>query len=189
MVDGFVVSNFLGNRFNYAPKWGVVGPGEVAQFDIVYGPYSSRYVGNSMGGIVNITTRDPTDREVFATVQGFAERYRQFATRDDYFGGSAEAGFGLKQKDGPFSVRMTGRYFRNDGHPMSFYGLKQTSGGKRGSYRDGPSCASLWAQSRSPRAHAMTIGVHSMAVWRGSALGLSQAGRSRIATPRAPTMR
>ncbi|WP_163589846.1 hypothetical protein, partial [Klebsiella pneumoniae] len=31
MVDGFVVSNFLGNSFNFAPKWGVVGPGEVEQ--------------------------------------------------------------------------------------------------------------------------------------------------------------
>lgn len=40
MVDGFVASNFLGNSFGFAPKWGVVGPGEVKQFDIVYGPYS-----------------------------------------------------------------------------------------------------------------------------------------------------
>lgn len=39
MVDGFVVSNFLGNSFGFAPKWGVVGPNEVKQFDIVYGPY------------------------------------------------------------------------------------------------------------------------------------------------------
>ncbi|RYG21088.1 MAG: Plug domain-containing protein, partial [Burkholderiales bacterium] len=96
MVDGFVVSNFLGNSFNFAPKWGVVGPGEVEQFDIVYGPYSSRYVGNSMGGIVNITTRDPSESEAFATVQGFAQPYSQFASQDDYYGYSAEAGFGLK---------------------------------------------------------------------------------------------
>lgn len=29
MVDGFVVSNFLGNSFGFAPKWGAVVPGEV----------------------------------------------------------------------------------------------------------------------------------------------------------------
>lgn len=128
MVDGFVVSNFLGNSFGFAPKWGVVGPGEVAQFDIVYGPYSARYAGNSMGGIVNITTRDPKETEAFVTTQGFVQPYRQFSTRDDYYGYSAEAGIGWKQKDGPFSARLTGRYFRNDGHPMSFYGLTPVSG-------------------------------------------------------------
>ncbi len=128
MVDGFVVSNFLGNSFGFAPKWGVVGPGEVRQFDIVYGPYSSRYVGNSMGGIINITTRDPTETEAFVNVQGIVQPYRQFSTKDDYYGYSAEAGVGWKQKDGPFSVRLTGRVFRNDGHPMSWYALTPVTG-------------------------------------------------------------
>lgn len=127
MVDGFVVSNFLGNSFGFSPKWGVVGPGEVQQFDIVYGPYSSRYVGNSMGGIVNITTRSPKETEAFVKVQGMVQPYKHFSTDDSYWGGSAEAGFGLKQKDGPWSVRVTARYFKNEGQPMSFYGL--TTGG------------------------------------------------------------
>ncbi len=128
MVDGFVVSNFLGNSFGFSPKWGVVGPGEVQQFDIVYGPYSSRYAGNSMGGIVNITTRDPESTEAFAKVQGMVQPYKQFGTNEDYFGGSGEAGFGWAQEDGPFSVRVTGRYFRNDGHPQSYYGLSPVTG-------------------------------------------------------------
>lgn len=128
MVDGFAVSNFLGNSFGFAPKWGIVGPGEVEQFDIVYGPYSSRYVGNSMGGIINITTRDPKEVEAFATVQGMVQPYDQFSTQDGYWGGSAEAGIGLRQKDGPWSVRLTGRFFRNTGHPMSFLGLTPVTG-------------------------------------------------------------
>jgi iron complex outermembrane recepter protein len=128
MVDGFVVSNFLGNSFGFAPKWGVVGPGEVKQFDIVYGPYSSRYVGNSIGGIINITTRDPEKTEGFATVQGFAQPYKQFSTDDTFYGYSGEAGVGFKQKDGPFSVRLTGRYFRNRSQPQSFLGLTSATG-------------------------------------------------------------
>ncbi|WP_091145048.1 TonB-dependent receptor [Novosphingobium sp. CF614] len=122
MVDGFTVSNFLGNSFGYAPKWGVVGPGEVEQFDVVYGPYSARHAGNSMGGIVSITTRSPDRTEAFVTVQGLAQPYDQFATHDTYWGYSAEAGFGARQKDGPWSIRLSGRHFRNDGQPMSFYG-------------------------------------------------------------------
>jgi iron complex outermembrane recepter protein len=128
MVDGFVVSNFLGNSFGFAPKWGVVGPGEVTQFDIVYGPYSSRYAGNSMGGIVNIMTRDPKETEAFVNVQGFTQPYKQFSTDKSYSGYSGEVGFGWKQKDGPFSIRVTGRHFRNDGQPMVWYGLTPVTG-------------------------------------------------------------
>jgi len=123
MVDGFVVSNFLGNSFSFAPKWGVVGPGEVQQFDVVYGPYSARYTGNSMGGIVNITTRNPQRTEAFGKVQVLAQGYDQYGTHDTYYGWSAEGGFALRQEDGPWSIRVSGRHFRNDGQPMSFYGL------------------------------------------------------------------
>ncbi len=52
MVDGFLVSNFLGNLYSFPPKWNVVGPNEVKQFDIVYGPYSARYGGKSVSKIV-----------------------------------------------------------------------------------------------------------------------------------------
>lgn len=127
MVDGFTVSNFLGNSFAYAPKWGVVGPGEVEQFDIVYGPYSARYAGNSMGGVVNITTRSPERTEAFATVQGMAQPYDQYGTDESYLGYSAEAGFGFRQEDGPWSVRLSGRHFRNTGHPQMFFGLVPSS--------------------------------------------------------------
>ncbi|WP_159977723.1 MULTISPECIES: TonB-dependent receptor [unclassified Novosphingobium] len=127
MVDGFTVSNFLGNSFAYAPKWGVVGPGEVEQFDVVYGPYSARYAGNSMGGVVNITTRSPERTEAFATVQGMVQPYDQYGTHDTYWGYSAEAGFGFRQKDGPWSLRVSGRHFRNTGHPQMFQGLTRSA--------------------------------------------------------------
>jgi ABC-type antimicrobial peptide transport system permease subunit len=72
-VAGAIVGNVVGytllvvpmqslyyNSYSFPPKWNVVGPSEVQQFDIVYGPYSARYGGNSMGGIVSVTTREPT---------------------------------------------------------------------------------------------------------------------------------
>ncbi|CAN5386368.1 TonB-dependent receptor [soil metagenome] len=121
MVDGFVISNFLGNSFGFPPAWGVVSPGEVRQFDIVYGPYSARYAGNSMGGIINITTRAPERTEAFANVQRFVQPYDQYGTHDDFWGYSGEAGFSLKQKDGPFSARFSARRLRNDSQPQQFY--------------------------------------------------------------------
>lgn len=121
LVDGMLVSNFLGNSFDFPPKWGVVGPGEVAQFDVVYGPYSARYPGNSMGGIVSITTREPQGWDVFARTQGMAQFYRQYGTKEDLYGWSAETGIGLKQGD--WSFRLSGRRLENRGQPMQFYQL------------------------------------------------------------------
>jgi len=123
MVDGFTVSNFLGNSFAFPPAWGVVSPSEVRQFDVVYGPYSARYPGNSMGGVVNITTRAPERTEAFGTVQGFIQPYRQYRTQESLWGGSAEVGFGFRQKDGPFSMRISGRRLENNAQPMQFYQL------------------------------------------------------------------
>jgi iron complex outermembrane receptor protein len=120
MVDGFVVSNFLGNSYDFPPVWGVVSPSEVAQVDIVYGPYSARYPGNSMGGIVSISTRPPTQTSAFATVQSFAQDYQQYSTRDTYLGYSAEAGFALKAPDSPWGLRVSWRRLTNESQPMQF---------------------------------------------------------------------
>ncbi|HVI99243.1 MAG TPA: TonB-dependent receptor [Sphingomonas sp.] len=121
MVDGFVVSNFLGNSFSFPPAWGIVSPSEVAQVDVVYGPYSARYPGNSMGGIVNITTRAPTETSAFATVQGFAQPFAQYGTRDTYLGYSAEAGFALKPAGSPWGLRVSLRRLENTGQPQQYY--------------------------------------------------------------------
>jgi iron complex outermembrane receptor protein len=121
MVDGFVVSNFLGNSFGFPPAWGIVSPTEVRQFDIVYGPYSARYPGNSMGGIVNISTRAPDKTEAFGTLQAFVQPYRQYGTHDDFQGYSAEAGFALKPQNSPFGFRASVRRLRNDSQPQQFY--------------------------------------------------------------------
>ena len=123
MVDGFVISNFLGNSFAFPPAWGIVSPTEVRQFDVVYGPYSARYPGNSMGGIISITTRAPERTESFGALQGFIQPYRQYDRSESLWGGSVEAGFGFKQAEGPFSVRLSGRRLENNTQPLLFYQL------------------------------------------------------------------
>ncbi|WP_375398422.1 TonB-dependent receptor [uncultured Sphingomonas sp.] len=132
MIDGFVVSNFLSNGIGNSPKFDLVGPQEVRQFDIVYGPYSSRYVGNSMGGIVNITTNDVERTEGFLSVQGFAQPFDQYGTDATYAGGAADGGFGLRQKDGPWSVRVSGHYLRSEGQPPNFLFLLPATGAAAG---------------------------------------------------------
>lgn len=128
MVDGFVVSNFLGNRFDFPPKWNVVGPAEVRQFDIVYGPYSARYGGNSMGGVISVTTQEPTETSAYASAQSFIMPFKEYGFDQTFTGYSLEGGVNWKQKDGPFSIRLSGRHFENTGQSMTYNLLTAATG-------------------------------------------------------------
>ncbi|HZV19466.1 MAG TPA: TonB-dependent receptor [Sphingobium sp.] len=128
LVDGFLVSNFLGNRWDYPPKWNVVGPSEVRQFDIVYGPYSARYGGNSMGGVISVSTQPPEGTSVQATAQTMLQPYRDYGVDESFTGSSVEASASWKQADGPWRLRAGARHFENVGQPMSFTLLTPTTG-------------------------------------------------------------
>jgi iron complex outermembrane receptor protein len=128
LVDGFVVSNFLGNRYDYPPKWNVVGPSEVRQFDIVYGPYSARYGGNSMGGVISVTTREPEGREVYATAQTMIMPFKEYGFDQTFEGYSFEGGLSYKPDNSPWSVRAGVRHFDNVGQSMTYNLLTATTG-------------------------------------------------------------
>jgi len=83
-ADGVLLSNFLG-RFN-APRWNMVAPEEISRVDVVYGPYSALYPGNSIGTTVLITTRDPDELSASGRVQYFTQSYQDYGYEDDYSG-------------------------------------------------------------------------------------------------------
>lgn len=129
LVDGFVVSNFLGNRYDFPPKWNVVGPAEVRQFDIVYGPYSARYGGNAMGGVISVTTQAPREGwSATGTVQGMVMPFHEYGFDETFRGASVEGALGYRQKDGPWSVRASFRHFVNTGQSMTYNLLQRATG-------------------------------------------------------------
>ena len=69
-ADHLLLSNLLNNSFSTPPRWGMVAPNEIERIDIMYGPFSALYPGNSMGGVVNITTRMPEKFEAHAAIDG-----------------------------------------------------------------------------------------------------------------------
>lgn len=63
-VDGAPLSALIGNNNSSAsPRWSLVAPEEIARVDVLYGPFSAAYGGNSIGAVVDITTRDPQGLE------------------------------------------------------------------------------------------------------------------------------
>lgn len=119
-IDGFVVSNFLGNAPGFAPKWNVVGPSDVEQVDILYGPYSARHGGNSMGGVIALRTREAAAKNGYISLQSVASPYQQYGVDDTFTGYSVEAGGSWKQPSSPWSAKLHARHLENVGPPATF---------------------------------------------------------------------
>lgn len=96
-ADGLLLSNFLNNSFSTAPRWGVVSPEEIERVEVIYGPFSALYPGNSAGGVVRIATRTPTRFEAHARLDFFSQAFSLYGTRENFNGRHASAALGDKQ--------------------------------------------------------------------------------------------
>jgi iron complex outermembrane receptor protein len=96
----------------------MVSPEEIERVDIIYGPFSALYPGNSMGGVIHMTTRMPEKFEAHAKLDAFQERFKLYGTNDNYDGAHGSATLGSKFDSVSFLVNVD----RLDtyGHPMSF---------------------------------------------------------------------
>ena len=85
-VDGMPISNQLYNDNNYGPpKWFVVSPEEIDRIDVMYGPFSAAYSGNSMGAVVDIITKRPTKEfEGAVGLTSAIQSFSQFKTNDSF---------------------------------------------------------------------------------------------------------
>lgn len=127
-VDGMLISNFLGNSYSYAPRWGLVAPSEIDRVDLIYGPFSALYPGNSEGGIVNISTKMPEKLEAHAGVDYMQQHFNAMGTDKKYNGNHETALLGNKIGDFRFLVSMN--HLDNTGEPMTFNIPTVASGSK-----------------------------------------------------------
>src|SRR5436309_7397323 len=52
-ADGVPLSALIANNNNIGgPRWGLVSPSEIERIDMMYGPFSAAYAGNSMGAVM-----------------------------------------------------------------------------------------------------------------------------------------
>src|SRR6185295_19790607 len=78
-ADGVLLSALVGNNSSFAsPRWGMVSPEEISQVDVLYGPFSAQYPGNSIGAVVNITTRMPEAFQASATAALNLQSFDQY---------------------------------------------------------------------------------------------------------------
>ncbi|BBB59434.1 TonB-dependent receptor [Undibacterium sp. KW1] len=117
-ADGILLSNLLGNGAAFTPRWGLVTPEEIERVDVLYGPFSATYAGNSAGAVVDYVTRMPKQFEAHAKLVGFSENFQQYGTDKSYSGKQLSASLGNKQ--GAFSWWLNVNQLDSDGHPIAF---------------------------------------------------------------------
>ena len=74
-ADGILLSNLLGNGATFTPRWGLVTPEEIERVDVLYGPFSAAYPGNSVGAVVDYVTRMPDELEMHAKLASFGQDF------------------------------------------------------------------------------------------------------------------
>lgn len=117
-ADDLLLSNFLNNSFSTPPRWGMVSPNEIERIDIMYGPFSALYPGNSMGGVLNITTRMPEKFEAHVALDGFTQRFKLYGADDQFSGGHGSASIGNKYNDLSFLINID--RLDSTGQPQTF---------------------------------------------------------------------
>ena len=120
-ADGLPLHNFLQASFNGAPRWSMVGPNEIDAVDIVYGPFSAEYSGNSIGGVVNIKTRMPRKQEFYVESSLFIQPYKLYGPDKGTFMGDRQyVSYGNRFHD-KLSVFLAYNRLEAQSHPMSYF--------------------------------------------------------------------
>src|SRR3954471_14608043 len=84
-ADGVLLSALIGNNNNFAsPRWGMVSPEEIERVDVLYGPFSAAYPGNSIGAVVNLTTRLPDGPEGSLRAATSVQSFDQYGTHGTF---------------------------------------------------------------------------------------------------------
>ncbi len=126
-MDGYLLSNFLG-RFD-APRWNMIAPEEIERIDVLYGPYSATYPGNSIGTTVAIRTRRPSDLTMSVRSTAFSERFDEYGLEDDYSGHQVCAFLGDRFANDAWFTLAANRQ-EATGHPMQYYTVSADDAGQ-----------------------------------------------------------
>ncbi|MDO6413721.1 TonB-dependent receptor [Sphingomonas sp. BIUV-7] len=118
-ADGALLSALIGNNnTNASPRWSLVSPQEIAKIDVLYGPFSAAYPGNSIGAVVNITTRLPDHLEGTATAGMSLQTFSQYSTRDTL--PARQIGATLGDRFGPLSIFASADHVSSDSQPLLY---------------------------------------------------------------------
>jgi len=120
-ADGMLLSNYLGNGvggLSFPPRWGLVTPEEIERVDVMYGPFSAAYPGNSVGAVVDYQTRMPTRFEAHAGLSYVSQPFELYGTRTAYKAWQTSASVGNRAGDLSWWINVNRT--DSEGQPLTF---------------------------------------------------------------------
>ena len=119
-ADGILLSSLLGNNNGNtgSPRWNMVSPSEIERVDVMYGPFSAAYSGNSIGGVVEITTKMPEKFEAGADIKSTWQTYSMYGNKKTY--DSQEYAFNLGDRVKDFSFRFDVTHLDSHSQPIAY---------------------------------------------------------------------
>ncbi|MBV8380529.1 MAG: TonB-dependent receptor [Paucibacter sp.] len=128
-ADGILLSNYLGNGvggLSFPPRWNLVTPEEIERVDVMYGPFSAAYPGNSVGAVVDFITRMPTQFEAHAKASYVLQPFKLYGTNETEHAWETSASVGSRSGDLAWWVNVN--HTDSLGQPLTFATRLKSSG-------------------------------------------------------------
>ena len=117
--DDLLISALIGNNNSGAsPRWNLVSPEAIARIDFLNGPFSAAYPGNSIGGVLLITSKMPDKPFAVAKETVSVMPWNQYGTRDTYV--TSQTAVAAGDRKGPLSWIVSANHLDSYQQPLTY---------------------------------------------------------------------
>ncbi|MCA0377236.1 MAG: TonB-dependent receptor [Gemmatimonadetes bacterium] len=133
LADGVPLSAYIANNNTIGgPRWGLLAPDEVARVDVMHGPFSAAYAGNSMGAVMEISTRQPERREGALTQTQAWQAFSLYGTKATY--PTTQTSARIADRIGKLTLSLSGNYQDSRSQPLTYVTAGTFPSGTTGGY-------------------------------------------------------
>src|SRR5690606_23209906 len=118
-ADGIPLHYHLQSRWDGAPRWSLIAASEVAQVEILYGPYSAAYGGGAMGGVILLESHIPQRRELRFDSTVFVQNFSAEGFSDNLQGHKSFLSY--SDRLGALSLYLSWNHLDSEAQPQTWY--------------------------------------------------------------------
>ena len=132
-ADGVPLTALVANNNTVGgPRWGLVAPPEVERIDMMMGPFSAAYAGNSMGAVMEITTRLPRKFEAQIQQTQALQNFDLYGTKRNFM--TSQTGASVGDRFGKLAIWASGNYQKSNSQPLTYITSASIPSGTTGAY-------------------------------------------------------
>jgi len=132
-ADDILLSALINNNNgNGSPHWNLVAPESIARIDFLEGPYAAAYPGNSIGGVLLITTKMPDQLLMTAKQTESIQPFNEYGTNHTFVTHLTSAAIGDRHEN--FSWLLNFNYEDSYAQPLTYTTSGTTPAGTIGTF-------------------------------------------------------